>query len=87
MAPSAADLEMLKTYYRAKLLAEKQKVDVVRKVKEGKGDFVVIDTRDRESYAEAHIPGALNIPMSDVDTAAAKLSRDKEHVTYCWHST
>jgi 3-mercaptopyruvate sulfurtransferase SseA len=32
------------------------------------GTAVFLDVRDSSSYAEAHIPGALNIPSSDLPT-------------------
>ncbi len=84
---SERERELQKQYYSAKLAAEKQKVDVAKKVKEGKGDFVVLDTRDRASFEKEHIPGAISVPLDEVDKVAPKLSKEKEYVTYCWHST
>jgi rhodanese-related sulfurtransferase len=79
--------ELQKRYFEAKLAAEKQKVDVARKVKEGKGEFVLLDTRDRASFEKEHIPGALSVPLDEVERTAPKLAKEKEYVTYCWHST
>ena len=31
------------------------------------GDSVVIDIRDRNSYREGHIPGALSMPFDEFD--------------------
>lgn len=76
-----------KQFFQGKLAAEKQKVDVARKVKEGKGDFVVLDTRDRASYEKERIPGAVSMPLDEVDKLAPRLDPGKEYVTYCWHST
>ena len=87
MAFSSKELELQKHYYQAKLAAEKQKVDVAKKVKEGKGDFVVLDARDRASFEKEHIPGSLSVPLDEVERVAKTLSKDKEYVTYCWHST
>ncbi len=84
---SERERELQRTYFQAKLAAEKQKVDVAKKVKEGKGDFALLDARDRASYEKEHIPGALNVPLEDVDKIAPKLGKEKEYVTYCWHST
>lgn len=84
------EIELQKQWYRAKLAAEKQKVDVARKVKEGPGsklEFVVLDTRDRASYEKEHIPGAVAMPLAEVEKLAGGLDRAKEYVTYCWHST
>jgi rhodanese-related sulfurtransferase len=79
--------ELQRAFFQAKLAAEKQKVDVARKVTEGKGDFVLLDARDRASYEKEHIPGAMSVPPEEVDGVAPKLSREKEYVTYCWNST
>ena len=81
------DLDLQKSFYLAKLAAVKQKVDVARKVKEGKGEFVLLDTRDRASFEKEHIPGAVCIPLDEVAKIAPKLDRAKEYVTYCWHGT
>jgi rhodanese-related sulfurtransferase len=79
--------ELQVQFFRAKLAAEKQKVDVARKVKEGKGDFVLVDTRDKASFEKEHIPGAIHVPLDQVAALAPSLAQEKEYVTYCWHST
>ena len=79
--------ELQVQFFRAKLAAEKQKVDVARKIKEGKGDFVLVDTRDRASFEKEHIPGAISVPLDQVAALAPSLAKEKEYVTYCWHST
>jgi rhodanese-related sulfurtransferase len=81
------ELDLQKAYYRAKLAAQKQTIDVVKKVKEGKGEFVLLDTRDAASHAKERIPGAISVPLERVADAAATLPRDRELVTYCWHAT
>ena len=87
MTMQAVELELRKQWFRAKLAAEKQKNDVVKKVKEGKGDFVLLDARDRVSYAAGHIPGALSMPLDEIEKLSGTLRRETEYVTYCWNST
>lgn len=87
MAFDPRERELQRTYFQAKLAAEKQKVEVTKKVKEGTGDFVLLDARDRASYDRDHIPGALSMPLDQVDQLASTLAKDEEYVTYCWHST
>jgi len=74
-------------YFAAKLSAEKQKADVVKKVKEKKGDFVILDTRTREAFEQGHIPGAWCLPLAEVSALASNLPKDREMVTYCWNHT
>jgi rhodanese-related sulfurtransferase len=36
-------------------------------------------------YAEEHLPGAINIPLKELDAeTAAQLDRSKAIVVYCW---
>lgn len=75
------------SYFRAKLASEKPKMDVVHKVKDGAGDFVLLDARDRASYDKAHIPGAQSMPIDAIQTLAAGLDAEREYVVYCWNHT
>jgi predicted methyltransferase len=44
----------------------------------------VVDVRDTESFAEAHIPGAISVPLDSVEQAAQRLRKaGKPVVTYC----
>ena len=79
-----------KQWFQAKLAAEKQKVEVVKKIKEGsagKQDFVLLDARDRASYDKEHLPGAQPMPLAEVEQLADELDPNQEYVTYCWNST
>ncbi len=51
----------------------------------GAGRFVLVDARNPEAYAEAHVPGAVSIPHATIDEQrAADLDPDTLYVTYCW---
>ena len=43
----------------------------------------IVDVRTPEEYAEKHIPGAINIPLSGLASGSDELSRDKVIVTTC----
>jgi len=51
----------------------------------GKQKVVLIDTRLPEEFAEAHIPGAVNIPADRMKIEKAKLPKDKATpiIFYC----
>jgi rhodanese-related sulfurtransferase len=72
-------------YFAKKLQAEKQRNDVLHAV-DGSGtyNFVLLDTRGREPFAQGHIPGAWSVTIEDLDKVASRLPKDKEIVTYCW---
>ncbi len=42
-----------------------------------------VDVRDPASYAAGHIPGAVNIPLSDLDTRYTELDSSQWIITYC----
>lgn len=44
---------------------------------------VFLDVRDASSYAESHIPGALSIPLAELDERLDELNRSEWIVTYC----
>ena len=51
-----------------------------------KGTVVFIDARHEYDFQQGHIPGAINIPLSEFDSKATminNLPRNKTLVTYC----
>lgn len=47
------------------------------------GEVVVVDVRPAVEYRAGHIPGAVSIPLDDLDARLAELPRDVEIVAYC----
>lgn len=84
MAFSSEEIGANKDYFARKLRAEKQRADVLKAVQRNAFDFVLLDTRGREPFANGHIPGALCAPLDELDQLIQNLPRDKEVVTYCW---
>lgn len=72
-------------FFRAKLQFE----STPHALKEGleKGGVYLIDLRDAQSFAQEHIPGALNIPLAELSKNFSKLPKDKTLVVYCWDIT
>jgi rhodanese-related sulfurtransferase len=52
-------------------------------VNSGAGDFTIVDVRDESEFAEGHIPGAINIPVSRFAAESGKLDKKKKIVVYC----
>lgn len=47
----------------------------------------LVEVLPREEYAEAHLPGAINIPLKALDAlTTGDLDRSKPVVVYCWDS-
>jgi rhodanese-related sulfurtransferase len=87
MAFTPDDIHANRDYFAAKLRAEEQKQGVINWVKNEPGahDIVLIDTRPRDAFNKAHIPGAVSVPLEELKDLASQLPRDKTLVTYCWN--
>jgi rhodanese-related sulfurtransferase/DNA-binding transcriptional ArsR family regulator len=48
-----------------------------------KGLVTVLDVRPSEEYRAGHLPGAVNIPLSEIEGRLSKLPKNKEVVAYC----
>lgn len=46
-------------------------------------DVTVIDVRPASEYAAGHLPGAINIPVDELDARLRELPRDRDVVAYC----
>ena len=47
------------------------------------GAVTVLDVRPAEEYAAGHIPGAISVPLEDLERKLSELPRDQEIVAYC----
>lgn len=48
-----------------------------------RGEVVLLDVRPEDEYAMGHIPGAISIPIDELEKHLASLPADKEIVAYC----
>jgi phage shock protein E len=47
----------------------------------------VVEVLPREEYDEVHLPGAINLPLKDLDAETAKqLDPARAVIVYCWDS-
>ena len=47
------------------------------------GSAVFVDVRGADVYAMSHIPGALSIPLGELESRLAELNPDQWVITYC----
>lgn len=81
----AADPEVAKGHFLAKLAVETDPADVHADMDRGAAGVVVIDVRVTEQFSECHIPGAINLPARSInERTTVDLPRDATLVTYCW---
>ena len=61
-----------------------QRQDVQDLIDEG---AQVVETLPPNEYEEDHLPGAINIPLRNIETEAeARLAKSSPVVVYCWDS-
>ena len=48
-----------------------------------RGEVVILDVRPRDEFAQGHIPGALSVPLGDLDVTLARLPKRAQVVAYC----
>ena len=61
-----------------------QPIDAVELLKRlAEGQVILLDVRPVEEYATAHIPGALSIPVAELETRLPEIPQGREVVAYC----
>lgn len=55
--------------------------DLLRRAAEGR--VIVIDVRPTDEFASGHLPGAVNVPLHDLQARLGELPPDLEVVAYC----
>lgn len=48
---------------------------------------VLLDVRNPDEFRQGHIPGAINIPLGQIDTAPSKIRKDAPIFSYCLAGT
>lgn len=56
-------------------------MELVTRLREG--NVVLLDVRPEDEYGLGHLPGALNIPLRQLEQRLAELPRDHQIVAYC----
>jgi len=81
----AAEPARASQHFAAKLSVETDPSDVYADFSAGCTDFILVDTRSPDAYADAHLPGAINIPHRTITAeSTASIPKDKPVVVYCW---
>ncbi|MCP2637101.1 rhodanese-like domain-containing protein [Microbacterium sp. HD4P20] len=72
------------TYYSTKLALETDASDVYAAQKAGE-DFVLVDVRSDEAWAQGRISGAVHMPYREIaERATVEINRSTPVVVYCW---
>jgi ArsR family transcriptional regulator len=79
---NVAEIDRVVTdYFRARDALEPVSRDLVAKLRD---DLVtVLDVRPEDEFSLGHLPGALNIPLSELERRLGELSKSREVIAYC----
>ena len=55
--------------------------DLVKRAKNG--EAIVLDVRPAEEFSAGHFPGAISVPLPELERKLTELPRDREIVAYC----
>jgi len=79
---SAEIARVMATYFRARdelePISRSELIDRLRS-----GTATVLDVRAEDEFRQGHLPGALNIPLGQLERRLAELPADREIVAYC----
>jgi rhodanese-related sulfurtransferase len=65
-------------------LATKIDIDGLRALLD-RGDAQLVEVLPSEEYEEEHLPGAINLPLKQLDAnTATVLDRERPVIVYCW---
>jgi len=74
--------ELVETYLTTKDdLEPLARTELLERVRDGL--VTVLDVRPPEEYAAGHVPGALNIPLAELEEHLEELDQDQEVIAYC----
>jgi rhodanese-related sulfurtransferase/DNA-binding transcriptional ArsR family regulator len=76
-----ADVEPARQAYLGEDVESISREELLRRVRTG--DVTVIDVRPAAEYAAGHIPGAISIPINQLEERLAELPVGSEVVAYC----
>lgn len=78
-----AEIErVMATYFRARdELEPVSREDLLARLRDGL--VTVLDVRPEDEFGLGHLPGARNVPLSELERHLAELPRDREIVAYC----
>ncbi|MFE4725446.1 rhodanese-like domain-containing protein [Microbacterium sp. NPDC056736] len=72
------------SYFSAKLALETDASDVYAAQKAGE-QFVLVDVRGDEAWAQGRVPGAVHMPYREIaERAPQEIDRSTPVVVYCW---
>jgi rhodanese-related sulfurtransferase len=82
--PAPADSAAALAHFESSFRFETDCWDVNDAMSNGRQDFLLVDVRSPDLYANGHAPGAINIPQRKlIESTLSRYSRETIFVVYC----
>ena len=62
------------------------RIDLAQLQKLLDGGAQLVEVLPAAEYADEHLPGAINLPLKQLDATAARLDPARPVIVYCWDS-
>ena len=59
-------------------------MDQAKEIFQTQGDYIILDVRRADEFAQGHIPGAINIANEDIVSTEPKELKDKDQTIYVY---
>ena len=68
-----------------KAMYEQITADVAKKIMDSEKDYIILDVREQTEFDDGHIPGAILLPYTEIESKAEKVfpNKDKLILVYC----
>jgi rhodanese-related sulfurtransferase len=83
-AVPAAEPAVAHAHFARRLAVETDVADVAEALAAGEPDFVLLDARSEQAYADGHVPGAISLPHARITADTVAALPDGLVVAYCW---
>jgi rhodanese-related sulfurtransferase len=80
--PQNQDTARARAFFEQKVAFTTGPVEVDHAIK-GHENIVIVDVREAEDYAKAHVPGAINLPKSSWENPEG-LQKNRTNIVYCY---
>src|SRR5689334_20212272 len=82
MIPQNQDSARARAFFEQKVSFTTGPVELDHAIK-GHENIVIVDVREAEDYAKAHVPGAINLPKGSWDNPEG-LQKNRTNIVYCY---
>src|ERR1044071_8560617 len=82
MIPKNQDPAKAQAFFEQKVAFTTGAVELSHAI-EGHENIVIVDVREAEDYAKAHVPGAINVPKGSWENPDG-LQKNKTNIVYCY---